>query len=70
MSDPRVSVVVPTYDRADRVGGAVESALAQTVSDLEVLVVNDGSTDRTRAVVDALAAEHDRVRADRTGCEA
>lgn len=63
MSDPRVSVVVPTYDRADRVGGAVESALAQTVSDLEVLVVNDGSTDRTRAVVDALAAEHDRVRA-------
>ena len=58
-----MSVVVPTYERADRVAGAVESALAQTVTDLEVLVVNDGSTDGTGAEIDSLADEYDRVTA-------
>jgi len=41
----KVSAVIPTYNRGRVVGRAVESALAQTYSDLEVLVVDDGSTD-------------------------
>jgi glycosyltransferase involved in cell wall biosynthesis len=48
---PRVSVVVPTYNRADIVTGAVDSALDQTDDDLEVIVVDDGSTDDTQAVL-------------------
>jgi glycosyltransferase involved in cell wall biosynthesis len=59
--DPRVSVVVPTYQRADRVGGAIDSALDQT-HPVEVIVVNDGSTDETRAVLERYADEYDRVR--------
>ncbi|PAU85575.1 glycosyl transferase family 2 [Halorubrum salipaludis] len=51
---PRVSVVVPAYERADLVGRAVDSALAQTVEDIEVAVVDDGSTDGTREAVEGI----------------
>jgi glycosyltransferase involved in cell wall biosynthesis len=44
---PGVSVVIPTYNRADVLGEAIDSAFAQGVSDLEVVVVDDGSTDET-----------------------
>ena len=44
---PRVSVVIPTYDRCDVVARAVESVLRQDMGDLEVIVVDDGSTDGT-----------------------
>lgn len=60
MTAPRVSVVVPTYDRAVLVKRAVDSVLAQTMSDLEVLVVDDASTDGTAAVV--AGYDDDRVR--------
>jgi glycosyltransferase involved in cell wall biosynthesis len=47
-----VSVVVPTYDRARIVGAAIESVLGQTYQNVEVIVVDDGSTDDTRSVVE------------------
>jgi glycosyltransferase involved in cell wall biosynthesis len=46
---PLVSVVIPTHDCGPYVVQAVESALAQTVRDLEIIVVDDGSTDDTAA---------------------
>jgi glycosyltransferase involved in cell wall biosynthesis len=44
---PKVSVIIPTYNRVAQVRNAIESALAQTFSDLEVIVVDDGSSDGT-----------------------
>jgi glycosyltransferase involved in cell wall biosynthesis len=44
---PRVSVVIPTYNRADKVRKGIESVLAQSFTDLEVIVVDDGSSDET-----------------------
>jgi O-antigen biosynthesis protein len=48
---PVVSVVVPTYDRAHVIARTLQTVLAQTFGDFEVLVVDDGSTDDTEQVV-------------------
>ena len=45
--NPKISVVIPTYNREDKVRKAIESALAQSFTDLEVIVVDDGSSDDT-----------------------
>lgn len=59
MHNPTVSVVVPAYNAAAFVRRAVDSVLAQTLVDHELLVVDDGSSDGTR---DVLAGYGDRVR--------
>ncbi len=56
---PRVSVIIPAYNAAGFVRRAVDSVLAQTWQDLELLVVDDGSTDSTRSV---LATYGERLR--------
>lgn len=52
---PRASVVVNTYNRAAQVGKAIRSVLSQSSVELELVVVDDGSTDDTQAVLAGLA---------------
>jgi cellulose synthase/poly-beta-1,6-N-acetylglucosamine synthase-like glycosyltransferase len=59
---PRVSVVVPCRDEAPHVRGAMESLLALDYPDLEVIAVDDRSTDGTREALEAMAAEHRKLR--------
>lgn len=58
MDRPEISVIIPAYNSADYTVETVESVLAQTYGDLEVIVVDDGSTDNTRQ---ALGPYYDRI---------
>jgi glycosyltransferase involved in cell wall biosynthesis len=54
MAEPIVSVVIPAYNHERFVGPAVQSVLAQSLGDLELIVVDDGSTDSTGDVVQSI----------------
>jgi glycosyltransferase involved in cell wall biosynthesis len=64
---PRVSVVMPAYNAAATIGAALSSVIGQTVTDLEVVVVDDGSTDNTADVVRAVAPRARLLRQDNAG---
>lgn len=57
---PPVSVVLPTYNRADVVGRSIESVLDQTYTDFELIVVDDASSDGTDGVIEGFG--DDRIR--------
>ena len=52
---PFFSVVIPTYNRAERLRQALDSVLTQSFTDFEVIVVDDGSTDNTEEVVTSIS---------------
>jgi succinoglycan biosynthesis protein ExoO len=58
---PAVSVIMPVYNGAESLAAAVESVLAQTLSSLEVFIVDDGSLDETARIAERLAARDSRV---------
>lgn len=60
--EPRVSVLLPVYNGERTIESAIKSILRQSLADIELVVVNDGSTDSTPAIVDAIARADERVR--------
>lgn len=59
-SEQKVSVIIPTYNRAASIAASIQSVLDQTWQNYEIIVVDDGSTDDTRQVVEAFT--DDRIR--------
>src|SRR5512143_3860267 len=59
----QVSVYLPTRNRAASLRRAIESVLAQTYADFELIVVDDGSSDGTREVLESVQRSDARVRA-------
>ena len=57
---PHFSVIIPTFNRASLLGRAVDSVLRQTYTDYEIIIVDDGSTDETSAILE----EYGRQNAD------
>ena len=67
MVSGRVSVIIPSYQREHVVGRAIDSALAQTYPDVEILVIDDGSTDGTAQVVQGYGSKVHYVYQDNQG---
>ncbi len=60
--EPVISVIVPVYNVERYLGRCVDSVLSQTYTSLEVILVDDGATDRSGEICDAYAAKDPRVR--------
>jgi len=58
---PKVSVVMPCYNAANHIAASAQSVLTQTMKDLELIVVDDGSSDHSPAVVQQLLARDSRM---------
>jgi glycosyltransferase involved in cell wall biosynthesis len=67
---PRVSVVTAAFNAERTIGGTVSSVLSQTYSDIELVVVDDGSTDATAAIVEAHRGRVRLVRQENAGVAA
>ena len=64
---PKVSVILPTFNRADTILRAIESARAQSLQDWELIVVDDGSTDGTADILDGLDSRLVLIRQENRG---
>ncbi len=56
-----VSVIIPVYNRADVIGRCLESIIGQSLSDIEIIVVNDGSTDDTLLATQSVADDRIKI---------
>ena len=59
----KISVIIPAYNIQNYLGNTLDSVLAQTYENLEVIVVDDGSTDNTGKILDGYAARDSRIKA-------
>ena len=57
----KVTVIIPTYNRAQYISEAIGSILNQTYQDFEIIIVDDGSTDNTKAIVNKLQEKDQRI---------
>lgn len=65
-----VSVVIPTYNRADYISRAVDSVLTQTYKNVEIIVVDDGSTDNTKHILKHYMDKIHYIHQENSGVEA
>ena len=62
MNNPKVSVIIPVYNTEAYVEQTLRSIMGQTLRDIELIVVNDGSTDGSLSVLERIATGDDRIR--------
>ena len=67
MREPKVSILLNNYNYADYISQAIESALAQTYKNIEIIVVDDGSTDTSRSIIEAFGSNIQHIFKDNGG---
>lgn len=63
MNQPKVSVIVTIYNRESILRQCLDSIINQTLKDIEILLINDGSTDNSKAIIDEYAKNDSRIKA-------
>lgn len=61
-TEPEITVIMPVYNVEEYISKSIESVLAQTYSDFELIVVNDGSTDASRDIIEGFMLSDDRIK--------
>ena len=61
MDKPSISIILPTFNRSDTINNAIESILNQTFTSLEIIIVDDASTDKTSQVVGIYQKKDSRI---------
>lgn len=61
IDSPKVSVIVPVFNAAESLEKSIDSLLKQTLNDLEIVIINDASTDNSRTLIDNLAKENKQI---------
>ena len=59
---PAISVIVPAYNAEKTLNKCLDSIISQTLVDIEIIVVNDGSTDSTEAIVESYMSSDNRIK--------
>ena len=59
--NPLVTVILATYNQQDYVKKALESILAQTYQNLEIIVCDNGSTDKTKEIIKSIVSEYSNI---------
>lgn len=62
MGNKKISVVIPVYNGAQFIETAISSVVNQTYTNYEIIVVNDGSVDSTREIVDKIALKNEKIK--------
>lgn len=60
---PLISFIIPSYNFERYIGKCIDSILAQSYKNLELIIVNDGSTDNSRIIIDEYARKDSRITA-------
>lgn len=61
MESKKVSIVVPVYNAEEYVGETIESLIKQTLKEIEIILVNDGSKDHSKEICEKYAGQDDRI---------
>lgn len=60
-ASPAISVIIPAYNVAPYIEEAIRSVLSQSLSNIEIIIINDGSTDATYNIISRIAADNSRI---------
>ena len=69
MDSPKISVIVPVYNVEQYLPRCIDSILAQTFTDFELLLIDDGSTDNSGKICDEYASKDSRIRVFQKQCQ-
>ena len=61
MTSPKISVILSAYNEEKFIRKAIESVINQTLKDIEIIIINDGSTDSTLSIINGYANEDSRI---------